>query len=202
VAHIRSRYSMETTDRPRAKNESDVAENAVRCASFLHPGRPVYVAADSSSTLQAVAGLDNVRAARTTTVGNGTDPIHIDKGDSTLHEPSGFFDTFVDLLVMGNGRCVSYDVGGFGILALLISVDATCSHQHYYKDIRPCRPKRSASKPNSGSGHRVTRHIRKPNSGAYRVTRMHRNEADRNASNDDVTGRATSVESGERTGPG
>jgi hypothetical protein len=46
------------------------------------------------------------------------------------HEPQDFYDTFVDLYILAESRCITYGAGGFGSWASLISRNSLCSIRH------------------------------------------------------------------------
>jgi hypothetical protein len=64
---------------------------------------------------------------------NGKEPLHLDfasRGNQT-YPLADYYDSFVDLLVMGSARCVTYGEGGFGLFASQLSYDANCSNEHF-----------------------------------------------------------------------
>lgn len=52
------------------------------------------------------------------------------QGERTETQPSDYYSTFVDLIVAGSGKCVTYGRGGFGRFASLLSYNASCSFKH------------------------------------------------------------------------
>jgi hypothetical protein len=46
------------------------------------------------------------------------------------YPPSDYYSTFVDLLLAGNGDCVTFGRGGFGRFANLLSFNASCAFKH------------------------------------------------------------------------
>ena len=71
------------------------------------------------------------------------EPLHLDfasRGNRTF-AVEDFYDSFVDLLVLGNARCVAYGIGGFGAYANQLSYDPSCSFQHSRdkQEIIPCQ---------------------------------------------------------------
>jgi hypothetical protein len=57
--------------------------------------------------------------------------LHIEKTkDWDRRPPSDFYPTFVDFLVMGNGRCMGYGGGGFGKFAGMLSYNSSCLVDH------------------------------------------------------------------------
>ncbi|MGH3053372.1 MAG: hypothetical protein ACRDL7_00150 [Gaiellaceae bacterium] len=111
------------------------AENAINCAASLAPGLPVYFASDSNDTVSHVlreydASLDgvshhhedNTSLAPLCVVGlEGEEPLHIDYIGFAGKNATEFYSGFVDLLVMGSGRCVAYGMGGYGRFAAALS---------------------------------------------------------------------------------
>ena len=56
-------------------------------------------------------------------------PLHLDKAeDIENREPNEFYDTFVDLYLLGMSKCVTYNRGGYGQWGSLISYDVSCHH--------------------------------------------------------------------------
>lgn len=134
VAHYRAFYGIEDEKQTRAASTLEsLAINAVNCASVFRPGGPVYFASDSKIAVDAVKKYGETKN-RSISVLEGDEPLHIDKyGPENPRSPSDFYSVFVDLLLMANGRCVTYGQGGFGRFALLLSQNATCFGRHIYK---------------------------------------------------------------------
>jgi hypothetical protein len=131
VAHYRAFYGIEYS-KMNNKTLEDRAINAVNCASTLYPGHPVYFASDSIHALDAIRLYAEEKNLSIATNQNSKEALHLDYhgGGNQSRAPSEFYETFVDLLIMGSGRCVSYGVGGFGMFARLLSYDTNCSN-HY-----------------------------------------------------------------------
>jgi hypothetical protein len=110
------------------------AITAVNCTSQLHPGDPIYFASDSSLSIRTVKEYgEKHNRTIVTNNDNANDPLHLDKASlgNATYEPYEYYDSFVDLLVMGNGRCVAYGKGGFGPFASLLSYDSKCKSSHH-----------------------------------------------------------------------
>jgi hypothetical protein len=127
VAHFRAFYKIkkELVHLPQQKQG---AITAVNCASQLHPGVPIYFASESSFSMKTAQ--DYGRQLNHTIVinQNTDDPLHLDfacRGNVT-RQISDYYQSFVDLLVMGNGRCVAHGKGGFGPFASLLSYNSSC----------------------------------------------------------------------------
>jgi hypothetical protein len=147
MAHYRAFYAIE--DQKDVKSEKTLkrfAIHAVECASSLSPGVPIYFASDSKVAVDTVREYGNARGSLTSrpiiiTFAGETEKeaLHLDKPTDWATQPSDYYATFVDLLMMANGRCISYGQGGFGLFAALISHDADCTLQHSRKKrLRNC----------------------------------------------------------------
>ena len=130
VAHYRAFYGRE------GRKESTIAKvavNAVNCASMLRPGGPVYFASDSTFAVKTVQDYAKTNDYPIVTIQN-QEPLHLDKaGNWSTRHPSDFYSIFVDLYLMGMGRCVTFGQGGFGRFGLLLSYNATCASRHIHK---------------------------------------------------------------------
>ena len=119
------------------------AINAVNCASQLMPGtHKIYFASDSSYAInkaQQYAVNHNVSVVRNP---NKNEPLHLDfasREKDKTYANSDYYDSFVDLLIMGNAKCVTYGSGGFGRMASLLSYDSSCFKTHFgWKTMNEC----------------------------------------------------------------
>jgi hypothetical protein len=149
MAHYRAFYAIEDRKGKRANlTLRNYAIHAVQCASAINPGVPVYFASDSKFSVNAVREYANGADARKknltivtfSTTETDQEPLHIGMvKDWEGIPPSEFYPTFVDLLLMANGRCLSYGQGGYGQYAALLSYDASCTIRHSTKSRKlPC----------------------------------------------------------------
>lgn len=132
--HIRALYAVTERD---PNMVAHWTRNAIHCASQLQSGGPFYLSSDSA---QAVSVGTQYGQERGVWVGSReqasqAQPFHLDKAPRTA-QASDFFDTFVDLYLLAMSRCVTYNMGGYGTWALLISPFANqngqaCSFQHH-----------------------------------------------------------------------
>jgi hypothetical protein len=130
VGHFRAFYKLK---KPASEEELEKgAIRAVNCASQLHPGVPIYFASESSFAMKAAQ--DYGRQLNHTIVINEStdDPLHLENEcrGNVKRKISDYYQTFVDLLVMGNGRCVAHGQGGFGAFASLLSYNSSCIRQY------------------------------------------------------------------------
>lgn len=125
------------------ENLAKAGINAVNCASRfnLKPGEPIFYATDSQVSMQAVReyALQNNRSIVTFEQpldenGNPPPNLHIEKAqDWKDRQPSDFFATFVDFLLLGSGRCTTYGGGGYGKFASMLSYNSSCIIDHSRK---------------------------------------------------------------------
>lgn len=131
AAHLRSNYAL------RGKRDEaqlrDWVTNSVFCASELRPGGPIYFASDSRLAMEVVH--DHARTYNRSIVSliRNREPLHLaypDVENKTLLKASDFYDTFVDLYMLGMSRCLAYNVGGFGSWGLMLSYNSSCEKKH------------------------------------------------------------------------
>jgi hypothetical protein len=174
MAHYRAFYAIEGKKELRSNSTlSRYAVHAVECAASLRPGVPVYFASDSKKAVDTVRNYAQGGANRNITVvtfasdETEEEALHIGKvHDWESRPPSDFYPTFVDLLLMANGRCLAYGQGGFGQYAALLSYDASCTIRHSVpRRLLPCPGKVDAEPPASSARlNRRRRRIRRKNS--------------------------------------
>jgi hypothetical protein len=121
----------------------------------------ILVASDSlaASQLAVAYGRGRVVSQTTTTSDNNNNaaqlqlhsqtPLHLDRGaDYLTHHKravyiqqtapvASYYNVFVDIYLLANSRCVTYDRGGFGKLGSLLSTNASCIKRH---QLHKCRP--------------------------------------------------------------
>jgi hypothetical protein len=138
--HLRAFYA--TPHRP-AEVLMKWSENAIRCASNLNPHIKSYFFTSDSDDARAFAMTYRHDLHVGTRTPNPNPPLHLDKASANgQNRPvSDFYDTFVDLYLLATGNCVTYNVGGFGKWALLISKNSSCFNVQdtFWQGIRnPC----------------------------------------------------------------
>jgi hypothetical protein len=132
--HHRAFYAIE--GKKHLRNNRDLrkeAINAVNCAAKLQPGLPVYFASDSLVSVTAVRAYarKNKLAVEAPIHDESNENLHLDRVDSGVsRNASDYYATFVDLLMLSNGRCLAYGAGGFGRFGALLSEDPTCTVHH------------------------------------------------------------------------
>ena len=138
VAHYRAEYGKEVDRHPMLTSPEfiqKVAINSLRCAIQLQPNDPIYFASDNMMALQFVRQYaSEIRYPIYTFDRQETIVLRLDEYNSTIHsdvtDPSGYYSTFIDLYLAGNGRCVTFGRGGFGRYANLLSTNSSCAVSH------------------------------------------------------------------------
>lgn len=140
TAHYRAFYAIEDTKHTKTNSTlKRFAKHAVECAAELRPGVPIYFASDSKIAIDTVRAYasspENEKGIYIITFADETEneALHLDKIAEWETQPSDYYATFVDLLIMSNARCLTYGQGGFGLFAALMSHDAKCTLQHSRK---------------------------------------------------------------------
>jgi hypothetical protein len=142
VAHYRAHYPGE----PFVENNfsqailAETSRNSINCASALLPHTPIYFASDSKDAvghvqeyakqLQLSLQKPTNKRSSTRSIVTMDHPERVHLNFAKKKDASGFYSVFVDLLLMGNGQCVSVGAGGFGWFASLLSFNASCTSRH------------------------------------------------------------------------
>jgi hypothetical protein len=106
-AHLRAMYGNRIYRDPYETIAMTV--NAVNCASYLLPGSPVYFAADIKFAVQVAQEYGRQRSLPVAALDFLEDPLHLDKDDAwQTRDPSAYDETFVDLYMLAQSRCVAY----------------------------------------------------------------------------------------------
>jgi hypothetical protein len=129
--HVRALHARATVDTDIA---SEISINGLKCATTLRPGGPFYMASDHQYVITAAEKflvsnnhLDTKVLVRIDDE-SAEDPLHIAKATNLdQRKPQEFYDTFVDLWILGMSECLVYNMGGFGSLGLLIGYDSHCA---------------------------------------------------------------------------
>ncbi|KAL3910170.1 MAG: hypothetical protein SGARI_002255, partial [Bacillariaceae sp.] len=124
AAHCRVLYGKD--DRPQ-RQQKNWAENAVNCASELRPRMPIFFTSDSADATKYAKeyGVAFRKANIQTRVPDPNPPLHIEFS-GRKRPASDYVDGFVDLYIMAEATCVTYNKGGYGMFGLLMSRNSTC----------------------------------------------------------------------------
>ena len=164
--HVRALYAVKEDQRD-LKDIEQWSRNAVHCASQIYPGGPYFIASDSnhatktavqygrevvlqqSKKLQAAPLPVGVVVTRS----NQKPPIHSDRipvvddgggapGNKAVvplpYQASDYYDTYVDLYLMGMAQCVTHGIGGYGKMASYLSYNSSCSFQFFKNSLTKC----------------------------------------------------------------
>jgi hypothetical protein len=125
-AHFRVMYGNRQW---RAPNETiALTVNGINCASGLLPGAPVYFAADAKFAVDVAREYGRQRSLPVVSMDFDESPVHFDKDQEWPRRNSSFYDdTFVDLYMLAQSRCVAYSNGGYGTFGSLLSYNANCN---------------------------------------------------------------------------
>jgi hypothetical protein len=132
AAHVRALY-LEVDRKP--EQLQSWAENAVNCASMLRPGGPIFFASDSYYATEMALKYGKTKGLNTVVArshnNNNAKPLHLDKTERNSQvKASDFYDTFVDLYLLGMSRCLTYNIGGYGKWGLLLGYNSSCGMRH------------------------------------------------------------------------
>ena len=130
ATHLRAMYGNRKWRDP---NETiTLTVNGINCASTLFPGAPVYFAADIKFAVEVAREYGRQHSLPVGSLDFKDDPIHFDKDkDWSKRKASTYDDTFVDLYMLGQSRCVAYSNGGYGTFGSLLSYNASCNTRFF-----------------------------------------------------------------------
>jgi hypothetical protein len=124
AAHCRVLYAQKNRPQDQQQNW---AENAINCASELRPKMSIFFTSDSADATRYAQQYGNSRNGTIhTRIPTPNPPLHIELGGSQYRPPSDYVDGFVDLYILAEATCVTYNKGGYGVLGLLMGRNATC----------------------------------------------------------------------------
>ena len=127
AAHLRALYGVKSRHPLEIR---DWAIHAVNCASQLRPGGPIYFASDSEVAVHVIQQYALNTNRSIVSLQHENEPLHLEKANHSNRAPSEYFDTFVDLYMLGNSNCLAYNVGGFGTWGLLLGYNSSCGFKH------------------------------------------------------------------------
>jgi hypothetical protein len=134
MAHVRALYAVHSRE---DNFVQDMTRNAVQCALTLIPRLQSSLTQKELPEISVSFASDSALAVETALeYGNGTvvsatksddkPPLHLDRANST--DPRDYYNIFVDLLLLGNSRCATFNIGGFGRWGALIAYPLTYDH--------------------------------------------------------------------------
>lgn len=134
AAHMRGLYAVQER---KASQLYKMAVNALNCASNLRPTGPIYFASDSKVAIDhVVAKVAPEKSTQIVALQRDYEPLHLEKALNWENRTAkDYYDTFVDLYLLGMSRCLTYNVGGYGQWGLWISQDSSCFKSHGTKRV-------------------------------------------------------------------
>ena len=130
ATHLRSMYGNREWRDP--QETITLTVNGINCASTLFPGAPVYFAADIKFAVEVAREYGRQHSLPIGSLDFNDDPIHLDKDENWYkRKASTYDDTFVDLYMLGQSRCVAYSNGGYGTFGSLLSYNASCNTRFF-----------------------------------------------------------------------
>lgn len=124
VSHSRILYKKELPEKTKLRA---LVSQALDCASELMPGAPIYFASDALEAKEEVQ-FYAIERNHSVVVFTDLEPIHLES--ATNHTIQDYYPIFVDLYIMSYGRCITYDAGGYGKWANLMSSNVSCAARH------------------------------------------------------------------------
>lgn len=108
AAHVRALYGIEERELFYIR---DWTFNALNCASMLFPGAPIFFASDSSIAVTFAEYYGELKNSSIAVRKHDNPPLHVDKTSKWRgRKASDYYDTFVDLYLVGMSRCVTYNM--------------------------------------------------------------------------------------------
>merc|ERR1712151_1307844 len=116
----------------------DWSLNSLHCAIKIYPNAPhIYFASDSNEAVNYiqyespyVTTTTNITIPKIASHNTTKELLHLDLSNSTLYNPIDFYPAFVDLYLIGNAKCVSFGMGGFGRFGQIMSYNYSCTYNH------------------------------------------------------------------------
>jgi hypothetical protein len=142
--HIRSLYLSNETGNP------GLVENATNCALYSYNdsnSTALYIATDSNTATRHALQYAHSKTRSLVVARPSTkEPLHLDRGrdgflagtprEPDLLDPAAYYETFVDLYILSQARCITFGRGLFGRWANLISADPSCNVSYFDKPHR------------------------------------------------------------------
>jgi hypothetical protein len=130
AVHLRALYAVDKRDEGLVQWWS---RNSLHCATTKlpkfhthNPSRvmPILFVSDSTFATQAAKSYAKERGIEIVHRAHQKQPLHLEKSFS--QNPTDYYDTFVDLYMIGMSQCTAYNMGGFGRWGSLIGYNSSC----------------------------------------------------------------------------
>ena len=127
AVHLRALYGRIQYEQRDQATLREWTRNGMNCTSRLHRGGPFFFSSDHPGAVDEALQYGKERSTKVVARIHDKRPNHLEKAPGIGQlKASDFYDTFVDLLLIGMSRCVGYNRGGFGTWGLLIGYDPHC----------------------------------------------------------------------------
>jgi hypothetical protein len=127
AAHLRALYGRRTVETRLKETVVEWTHNALNCASQLRPGGPFFFASDHPYAIEVAQSYGVAKSTKIVARKHERRPHHFEKAEKGQSlQPSDYYDTFVDLLLIGMGKCANFNRGGFGQWGGLIGFNSSC----------------------------------------------------------------------------
>eukprot|EP00980_Cylindrotheca_fusiformis_P031077 scaffold25800_cov162-Cylindrotheca_fusiformis.AAC.3 len=123
------------------------SQNSINCATSKLPihapsmltdsndrsaAMPILFVSDSTFATHAASSYASTRGIHIVHRPHVKQPIHLEKAANlSALRSSDFYDTFVDLYMIGMSQCTAYNMGGFGRWGSLIGYNSSCVFQMF-----------------------------------------------------------------------
>eukprot|EP00934_Nitzschia_sp_Nitz4_P001862 Nitzschia sp. Nitz4//scaffold54_size114964//13202//13981//NITZ4_003835-RA/size114964-processed-gene-0.152-mRNA-1//1//CDS//3329554303//1862//frame0 len=130
ATHLRNLYGKMKWRHP--NHTIEIVMHGINCASTQGEGAPVYFASDDKFAVQVAMTYGQQYSLPVVSLELPKKPLHFDLDpDWKTRDPSAYDDTFIDLYMLGQARCVAYSNGGYGTFGSLLSYNASCGTRFF-----------------------------------------------------------------------
>lgn len=128
ASHLRAFYTLKKRSTSHLER---LTRNAMDCTLATSHDK-VFFASDSAHAVQYAKEYGTSQGWYVLTPPHDQDPLHLDKTPSwEKRSCADFYDTFVDFYLLALAQCVTYGMGGFGLMATFLSEsNRTCHTRH------------------------------------------------------------------------
>lgn len=126
------------------------SQNSIHCATTKLPtyhdpsgdggnalAMPILFVSDSTFSTKAAKSYAHDRGIDVVHRKHSKPPLHLEKAENwSSLDATDFYDTFVDLYMIGMSQCTAYNMGGFGRWGSLIGYNSSCVFQMFANMIK------------------------------------------------------------------
>jgi len=118
----------------------ELSAKTVQCISdTTSTDYPIFFASDSNDTSAYMVehSTEILKSAQEiVSIVRDVEPLHLDVDNMEVSEPSDFYSTFEDILILGGSKCIAYGDGSYGLLGIALignecyaHYESTCERQ-------------------------------------------------------------------------